>query len=160
MSRSLEMLEKYKEITYGVLFGVGAIIIDTLMDAHMDAEDFWTALVGHRAMLLYRLLFIAYGLIFGFLLWQRNRRERDFRYVVEAFKRIRLECGRISLLIHANMQLLLTRDDFHLPHEAEHLVRAAYERSHELQAIANEGLSVNAFDHTAGGRVTSAPKAD
>src|SRR5581483_9068928 len=123
-----------------ILFGVGAIIIDTLMDAHMDAEDFSTALFGHRAMLLYRLLFIAYGLIFGFLLWQRNRRERDFRYLAEAFKRIRLECGRIALLIHANMQLLLTRDDFHLPHEAENLVRFEYERSHELQAIANEAL--------------------
>jgi hypothetical protein len=149
------MLQKYKEITYGVLFGVGAVIIDALMDAHMDAEDFSTALVGHRAMLLYRLLFIAYGLIFGFLLWQRSRRERDFRHLAEAFKRIRLECGRIALLIHANMQLLLTRDDFHLPHEAEGLVRFAYERSHELQVIANEGLSINPLNHTAGGRVTS-----
>lgn len=148
------MLQKYKEVTYGVLFGVGAVIIDTLMDAHMDAENFSAALFGHRAMLLYRLLFIVYGLVFGFLLWQRNRGERDFRYLAEAFKRIRLECGRIGVLIHSKMQVL-TRDDFHLPHEAEALVRFAYERSHELQAIANEESSINPLNPTAGGRVAS-----
>jgi hypothetical protein len=88
--------------------------------------------------LVYRLLFIVYGLVLGWLLWQRNSRERDFRYLAEAFKRVRLECGKIAVLIHSNLQVLLTRDDLHLSHDAVELVQAMYQRSQELQAVVKE----------------------
>ena len=132
------MLQKYKEIMYGVLFGTGAVIMDTLMDAWMDGHGFWTELIERRPMLLYRLLFILYGLVLGLLLWQRNSRERDFRNLAEAFRRLRLECGKIAVLMHANLQVLLTRDDLRMSHEAEELVRSMYQESQELQSVVKE----------------------
>ena len=50
------MLQKYKEIFYGVAFGVGAAVMDTVMDAHMEGHDVWTELVQHPPMLFYRSL--------------------------------------------------------------------------------------------------------
>lgn len=117
------MLHKYKEIVYGVLFGVGAVIMDTFIDSRMGGQDFWAALGGHRAMTLYRLLFIVYGLILGLLLWQKNSRERDFRHLAAACSRLHRECGKIAVLMHSRLQMLMTRDDLHLATGAEDLLK-------------------------------------
>ncbi|PYX63289.1 MAG: hypothetical protein DMG74_17580 [Acidobacteria bacterium] len=41
----------------------------------------------HRPMLFYRVVFLLFGLVLGWLLWQKNKRERDFRRLAEALKR-------------------------------------------------------------------------
>jgi len=38
-------------------------------------------------MLFYRVVFLLFGLVLGWLLWQKNKRERDFRRLAEALKR-------------------------------------------------------------------------
>lgn len=81
------MLQKYKEIFYGIVFGLGAAIIDTVMDGRMEGHSFWDELVQHRPMLFYRAVFLLFGLVLGWLLWQKNKRERDFRRLAEALKR-------------------------------------------------------------------------
>jgi hypothetical protein len=132
------MLHKYKEIVYGLAFGLGAVIMDTAMDAHIEGQSFGAELIGHASMLLYRTLFLVFGLILGWLLWQKNKRERDFRHLAETLKRLQQECGRNAVLMHAKLQVLLTREDLHLSREAQELIRFVYERTQQLQALANE----------------------
>jgi hypothetical protein len=133
------MLQKYKEIVYGLLFGVGAAAIDTVMHAQMTDRSFWDELLEPQpAMIFYRVLFLLFGLALGWLLWQKNKRERDFRQLTEALERFHRELCAPALLMHTRLQVLLTREDFHLSHEAEEAVRFAYERSQEIQALAKE----------------------
>jgi hypothetical protein len=136
----MEMLEKYKEIIYGVVFGVGAVVMDTAMDARMEDQSFWAELIGHPAMLLYRTLFLVLGLILGWLLWQRNRRERDFRHLVATLERFQQECGRNAVLMQAKLQVLLTKEDLHLSPEAGELIQFVYQATQKLQAVAHEKL--------------------
>src|SRR5712692_4142118 len=103
------MLNKYKEIFYGIVFGLGAGVIDSFIDARMEGLNFWDELIQHRAMLLYRTLFVLLGLAVGCLLWQKNKRECEFRDFAEMLKRFRPECGGLALLMHVKLQVLLTR---------------------------------------------------
>jgi H+/Cl- antiporter ClcA len=129
------MFIKYREITFGVLFGFAAVIMDTMMDASTQGRSFVSELTNYPAMVLYRVLFIVFGFILGWLLWQRNKTERDFRQLQERLDRMRQECGKRSLLMHASLQVLLTRNDLCLSQEAEELVRRAYQSSQELQNL-------------------------
>lgn len=134
------MLQDYKEIAYGVVFGMGAGIMDTAMDAHMEGQSFWTELVLRPTMLLYRALFIVFGLILGWLLWEKNKRERDFRHLSETLKRFHEQYGRSAVLMHAKLQVILTKEDLHLSREAEELIQFVYQRSQELQTLTKEKL--------------------
>jgi len=62
------MLQKYKEILYGVAFGVGAAIMDTAMDAHIQGHSVWVEIIQHPPMLFYRSMFVFFGLALGWLL--------------------------------------------------------------------------------------------
>jgi hypothetical protein len=134
------MVHKYKEIFYGILFGVGASIMDSVMDARAEGLGLWDELIQHPGMLLYRALFVLLGLGLGWLLWQKNKREREFRDLAEMLKRFRQECGGAALVMHAKLQLLLTREDLHLSNEAEGLIRSLYEKSQDLQTLLNSKL--------------------
>ena len=132
------MLQKYKEIVYGIFFGFGAALIDTMMDARAEAHSFQDEIIQRPIMLLYRILFVFFGLTLGWLLWQKNKRERDFRHLAETLKRVQQECGRNAVLMHAKLQVLLTKEDLHLSREAQELIRFVYERTQQLQGLANE----------------------
>ena len=134
------MLDKYKEIFYGGVFGFGVSVIDTVMDARIEGLSFLDEIVQHRSMLIYRTLFILFGLALGWLLWQKNKSEREFRDLSEILKRFRQEYEGPALLMHTKLQTLLTRQDLHLPAPAEELVRFAYQKSQELQALVSTRL--------------------
>lgn len=62
------MWQRYKEVFYGLLFGVGASEIDVSMHASMEQQGFFTELVRpNPAMVAYRVCFIAFGLALGWL---------------------------------------------------------------------------------------------
>jgi hypothetical protein len=135
------MFQKYKEMVYGLLFGVGAAVIDTVMHAQMTDRSFWAESVRPQpAMLFYRISFLVFGLALGWLLWQKNKRERDFRQLTETLERFHRELCAPALLMHTRLQVLLTKQDFHLSREAEDAVHFTYERSQEIQALAKEKL--------------------
>ncbi len=134
------MLQKYKEIFYGGLFGFGAAVIDTAMDARMEGLSFRDELVQHPPMLLYRALFILFGVALGWLLWQKNKREREFRDLSEILKQFRQEYGGPAILMHTKLQLLLTREDLHLSDEAEELIQFVYRQSQDLQSLVKNRL--------------------
>ena len=133
------MLQKYKEIFYGILFGLGACTIDTIMHARMENTSFWIEMLQPQpAMIFYRVLFILFGVALGWLLWQKNKRERDFRYLAETVEKFHRDLCAPALLMHTKLQVLLTRQDLQLSSETEDVVRFAYERSREIQVLAKE----------------------
>ena len=134
------MFQKYKEIFFGVLFGLAAAVIDSVLDARVEGLSLADELTLHRAMLLYRTFFVLLGLIFGWLLWQRNKRERDFRDLTEMLTRFRQAYGGAALVMHTKLQVLLTRQDLQLSKETEGLIRMVYEQSQDLQTLVNSKL--------------------
>ena len=134
------MLQKYKEIFYGGFFGFGAAVLDTFMDAQMEGLSFGDELVQHRPMLFYRILFVLFGAALGWLLWQKNKREREFRDLSETLRRFRQEYGGPAILMHSKLQVLLTREDLHLSVEAEEIVQFVYQRSQDLQSLVKNKL--------------------
>ena len=91
-------------------------------------------------MVAYRVFFIAFGLALGWLLWRKNKVERDFRTLAETVEQFRRGISAPAVLIHTKLQLLLTRGDFHLPPEAQEMIRFAYEKSREIGALAEQKL--------------------
>jgi hypothetical protein len=130
------MLQKYKEIFFGLSFGIGAFVLDTGMDAITDGNSLADEVAEHPGMLLYRAVFILLGLGLGWLLWKRNRREREYRQLAETLRRIRHECEKQALLLRSSLQSLLIRDDLHLGAAASQLVQQAYQQTEDLQRIA------------------------
>jgi hypothetical protein len=46
----------------------------------MEDQGFWFELIRPQpVMVAYRIFFIAFGLALGWLLWRKNKVERDFR---------------------------------------------------------------------------------
>jgi len=131
------MIQKYKEILFGLAFGIGAVVLDTGMDAMADGNSLVDEVVQHPGMLLYRAVFIVLGLALGWLLWKRNRREREYRQLAETLRRIQRECEKQALLLRSTLQNLLIRDDVHLSEAASQLVQEAYEKTEELNRIAD-----------------------
>jgi len=67
------MLQRYKEVFYGLLFGLGASVIDVFMHASMEQQGFWMELIHPQPiMVAYRVFFIAFGLALGGLLWRKK----------------------------------------------------------------------------------------
>lgn len=139
------MLKKYKEIFFGLAFGIVAMVIDTGVDALSNGNGLGDEVVERPAVMLYRAVFILLGLAFGWLLWKTNRSERQYRQLTETLGRIQRECEQHTLLLRATLQNLLIRNDLQLSEAASQLLRQAYQQTQELQRIAELKLpSTNA----------------
>jgi hypothetical protein len=130
------MFQSYKEIFFGFAFGIGAVILDTGMDAIANGNSLLDEVTEHPGMLLYRVVFIVLGLVLGWLLWKRNRRERAYRQLAETLRKLQHECEKQALLLRSTLQNLLIRDDVHLSEAASQLLQKAYQETQELQRIA------------------------
>ena len=137
------MVPRYREIFYGLLLGLGAWFIDVVMHARIEDRGFWDELFRFEATtFFYRLMFVAFGLALGLSLWQKSKRERDFRQLAEILKRFHREIVDRAFLIYAKCELLLGRDDFRLSTEARDVVRFIYEKAHGIESLAKERLSI------------------
>ena len=135
------MLSNYKEIVYGVAFGLGAAALDTMIDARAAGESFFGGIGNHPGMMLYRALFVLFGLLVGWLLWRNNTREREVRLLMEKLHSFHQQYEGQAVVLHADLQLLLTRN-LNLPPEDEALLRNTYDKSRELQTIARQRPSI------------------
>jgi len=132
------MLTRYREVFFGLLFGLAATAIDVVMHARMQDHSFAEELIHpDMGMLLYRALFLVFGAALGLLLWKKNQRERESRYLAEALNKLGREIAAPAIIIHTQAQLLLTREHPALPAEAESAVRTIYEQSTRLQSLTN-----------------------
>jgi len=134
------MFQKYKEIFFGLAFGLAAFFIDWALDAAANGNSLLDELTEHPAMLLYRLSFVLLGLLLGWLVWRRHRTEREFQHLTEALRSLQQQCGNQGVMLRSTLQTLLTRNDLGVSPEAQRLVQEAYERSHEFQRIAEAKL--------------------
>ena len=119
------------------------MIIDATLDAKVEGTSFAGEAAAHPAMMLYRLGFVLLGLAFGWLVWRNHARDREFRLLTETLHNFQQKCGAQCLLLRSTLQILLTRNDLHLSDEAQKLIRDAYQRSQELQRMAEEKLPVS-----------------
>jgi hypothetical protein len=131
------MLRSYKEIVYGVLFGLGAALLDVAMDANSEGRSIGGEIASHPAMLFYRLLFVAFGAFLGWLLWKNNTRERNVRHLVELTDRFFREYEAQAVVLHTQVQLLLTKNPS-LSSDAEAVLRTIYEKSRDLQSMSKQ----------------------
>ena len=137
------MLNRYKEIFYGIFLGLGAWVIDAVMHAKEEGGGFWGELAHlHGGALFYRLLFVGFGLALGWSLWKKNSREREFRRLAEILERFHHEVADPAFLIYAKCEVLLSREDFHLPSEASDVVRFIYEKAQNIVSMAKERFSI------------------
>lgn len=141
------MLRHYKELFYGLIFGLGAACIDTFVDAITEHKAFWDFGLG---MLLYRGLFVLFGFILGWLLWRNNQSEREFRSVIASIQKLQSDIGPPSVIIHAQTQLLLTKSGNPLPPEIEPIVRSIHEQSLKLQSIAKDSSALVTYQKPRG----------
>ena len=78
------MITRYREVFFGLLFGVAATALDIIMHARMQEHSFAEELIHpDLEMLFYRVLFLAFGLALGVLLWRTNVRQRESRIDLE-----------------------------------------------------------------------------
>ena len=139
------MLNRYKEIFYGLLIGFAAWVIDAVMHAQEEGGSFWNELVHvHGGTLLYRSFFLAFGLALGWVLWTRSRREREFRRLAEIYERFHREVADPAFLIHAKCEELLWLNDSELPAKARESVRFVYDKVRSIESLAKERLSISA----------------
>jgi predicted histidine transporter YuiF (NhaC family) len=131
------MLSSYKEIVYGIALGVGAAVFDTILDAKAENQSFAAEIGSHPAMMLYRALFVLFGLIVGWLVWRNRKREHELQRLMDEMRRFHQEYEARSIVLHTNLQLLLTKA-LNLPPDGEALLRSTYEKSRELQALAKQ----------------------
>jgi hypothetical protein len=129
------VLKSHREIFVGLLFGVGAALLDILIDALAQNKPYWDVPLG---MILYRLLFILFGLVLGWLLWRKNTSERKFRSLQDQVQDLRQKIGAPATMIRTQAQLLLGRDAAQLSPEVQSTVRIIYEQSQKLQSIERE----------------------
>ena len=133
------MLRRYKEIFYGLIFGLGAACIDTLVDASTQHRAFWDFGLG---MLLYRAVFVLFGVLLGWLLWRNNQSERESRSLIETVQKLQANIGPPTVIIHAQTQLLLTKSGVAVSPEIEGIVRSIHEQSMTLQSIAKDSAAL------------------
>lgn len=133
------MLRHYKEIFYGLIFGLGAACIDTFVDAAVEHKAFWDFSLG---MFLYRGLFVLFGFGLGWLLWRNNQSERQFRSLIASIQKLQSDIGPPSVIIHAQTQLLLTKSGVPLSPEIEPIVKSIHEQSLKLQSIAKDSTAL------------------
>jgi hypothetical protein len=129
------VLRRHREIFYGLLFGFGAAIIDMFIDARTQGKSFWDVSIG---MTLYRFCFVIFGFVLGWLLWQKNESEREFRQLQDQLQSLQKQIGAPITMIYAQTQLMLGRAGQQLPPEVESSIRIIYEQSQKLQSINRE----------------------
>ena len=146
------MSRRYKEIFYGLIFGLGAACIDTFVDARTQQRAFWDFDLG---MTLYRALFVVFGFFLGWLLWRNNQSERELRSLIAAVQKLQANIEPPTLIIHTQTHLLLTKSGIALPPEIEVIIRSIYEQSSKLQSIARDGTALLAHPKTRLGQVSN-----
>ena len=92
-------------------------------------------------MLLYRILFLAFGVALGLLLWKKNQGERESRHLAQTLDKLSRDIAAPTIIIHSQAQLLLTREQPPLSPETESAVRTIYEQSTRLKALTNRRFS-------------------
>jgi len=132
-------LREFREIVYGGLFGLGTVAIDIVMHARMYGQELVDEILHPGpGMTFYRVLYIAFGFLLGWVLWRRNRKERKVRLLL---KRL---CDTVDLfdghatVVYANAQCLLMQETSRPPENAAMAsIGKLYEHMQRIRALTN-----------------------
>ena len=131
-------LREFREIVYGGLFGLGAAAIDIVMHARMYGQELVDEILHPGpGMAFYRVLYVAFGFLLGWVLWRRNRKERKFRLLL---KRL---CDTVDLfdghatVVYAHAQSLLMQETSKPPENAKASIGKLYENMQRIRALTN-----------------------
>lgn len=130
---------RYREVVFGVIFGIGAGMIDIVMHARMTQRSLLEELIWPAPeMLFYRALFMLFGIGIGVLLWQKSKREREARQLSDLLGKLRHDISASATIIHANVQLLLTQQGSSASTDAESVLQSIHQQSQKLLAVLRE----------------------
>lgn len=130
------MFSRYKEVWYGLAFGIGAVLIDIVMHSRMQGHDVSEELMSLAAdMLIYRIAFLAFGGTVGWMLWRHNRREREFRKMQERLEQLAHQASATVTLTYAKLQVVLTRPDTSCSPEAMAALHSMREELQRLRSV-------------------------
>ncbi len=88
-------------------------------------------------MAFYRVLYVAFGFLLGWVLWRRNKKERRFRLLL---KRL---CDTVDLfdghatVVYAIAQSLLMQETSKPPENAKASIGKLYENMQRIRALTN-----------------------
>jgi len=134
-------IRDYREILYGLAFGLSAWLIDAVMHAWTENRSFWDELIQPGiATVAYRALFVAFGLALGWSLWQKSRRERDFRRLTALLGDFQREISGPAFLLHSKLQLLLIKEDLQCSAQTQELIRSLHVEVNRIQTLVKEKL--------------------
>lgn len=129
-------LREFREIAFGGLFGLGATAIDIVMHARMHGQELVDQILHPGpGMAFYRALNVAFGLILGWVLWRRNKKERRFRLLLKQL------CDTVDLfdghatVVYANAQWLLMQEPSKLPEDATASVGKLQEHMQKIRVL-------------------------
>ena len=135
----LQVLNRFREILYGGLIGLVAAAIDIAMHARMAGhglvEEF---LQPQPRMTFYRMLYLVFGTGFGWMLWQRNGKERAFRDQLGQFRDLIDLFDGHATVIYTNAQMLLMRSADPPPEDAVKRVRELYDHMQKIRVMTSE----------------------
>ena len=117
----------YKEICYGAAIGASVWVLDAAMHAnqrgHLSWGEFARELVaGDGAQFLFRALFVATAVAFGFSLWRSNRRRRQVDELRAAADSLHRQMTGPLLLIVGYCQMLSLKPGWPVGREAVEIV--------------------------------------
>ena len=120
------MLNRYKEILFGILLGAAMWIIDAAMHAELGTDvhshGFWTELFEpHPTAILFRLVYFVLATAFGVYLWRANWREREVRALEQAVIAFQRQLDAPALRILGAARQLQNRNSIQLDETAERL---------------------------------------
>lgn len=136
------MVGRYKELWYGLGFGAGAVAIDIFMHARMlDRTVAEEVFAFETNMLLYRIAFLGFGGVLGWMLWRHNRREREFRRVQDQLEQLARQVSATVTMTYANLQVVLTRSDMNCSPETITFLHSMRDELQALRQVADASVT-------------------
>jgi post-segregation antitoxin (ccd killing protein) len=122
----MERIKYYKEILFGFALGAAMWLIDAVMHAELGADvhagSFWSEVFApHPTALIFRSIYLAIAVSFGFFLWRANWRERQLRALEQAVIAFQRQLDAPTLRILGASRQLQNRNSIQLDETAGRL---------------------------------------
>ncbi len=122
----MERIKYYKEILFGFALGAAMWLIDAVMHTELGADvhagSFWSEVFApHPTALIFRSIYLAIAVSFGFFLWRANWRERQLRALEQAVIAFQRQLDAPTLRILGASRQLQNRNSIQLDETAGRL---------------------------------------
>lgn len=137
------MIERYKEIYYGIAIGISMWVLDAMMHASMHGHLGWHSflqelLANDVTQVFFRCLFVMVSVAFGYALWRSNKRKlqvQDLQAAIDAFHR---QTINPLMLISGYASLLSLKEGWPASREDIDLVREIQLNARKINEVINK----------------------